>query len=48
MVIPVQHVLRGHPKSGALWEGFVNCVIARHGFSFTPHERPSRFLLHSP
>ena len=39
MVLPVQHALQGHPESGALWEGFVNRVIARHGFSSTTHER---------
>jgi hypothetical protein len=33
MVLPVQHALHGHPKSGALWEKFVNAVIARHGFN---------------
>ncbi|KAI2497911.1 retrotransposon [Fragilaria crotonensis] len=39
MVLPVQHALQGHPESGALWEGFVNKVIARHGFKSTTHER---------
>ncbi|KAI2506527.1 hypothetical protein MHU86_7937 [Fragilaria crotonensis] len=39
MVFPVQHALQGHPESGALWEKFVNSVIARHGFTSTTHER---------
>ena len=39
MVLPVQHALQGHPESGALWEKFVNTVIARHGFKATTHER---------
>ena len=39
MVLPVQHALQGHPESGALWEKFVNSVIARHGFKSTTHER---------
>ncbi|KAI2501677.1 hypothetical protein MHU86_12801 [Fragilaria crotonensis] len=39
MVLPVQHALQGHPESGALWEKFVNSVIARHGFTSTTHER---------
>ncbi|KAI2514205.1 retrotransposon [Fragilaria crotonensis] len=39
MVLPVQHALQGHPESGALWEKFVNTVIARHGFKSTTHER---------
>ncbi|KAI2490163.1 hypothetical protein MHU86_24414 [Fragilaria crotonensis] len=39
MVLPVQHALQGHPESGALWERFVNRVIARHGFKSTTHER---------
>ena len=39
MVLPVQHALQGHPESGALWEKFVNSVIARHGFESTTHER---------
>ncbi len=39
MVLPVQHALQGHPESGALWEKFVNTVIARHGFTSTTHER---------
>jgi Reverse transcriptase (RNA-dependent DNA polymerase) len=39
MVLPVQHALQGHPESGALWEKFVNRVIARHGFKATVHER---------
>ncbi|KAI2490688.1 Reverse transcriptase (RNA-dependent DNA polymerase) [Fragilaria crotonensis] len=39
MVLPVQHALQGHPESGALWEKFVNAVIARHGFTSTTHER---------
>ena len=39
MVLPVQHALQGHPESGALWERFVNSVIARHGFTSTTHER---------
>jgi hypothetical protein len=39
MVLPVQHALQGHPESGALWEKFVNAVIARHGFKSTTHER---------
>ncbi|KAI2491255.1 hypothetical protein MHU86_23307 [Fragilaria crotonensis] len=39
MVLPVQHALQGHPESGALWEKFVNSVIARHGFTSTVHER---------
>ena len=39
MVLPVQHALQGHPESGALWEKFVNKVIARHGFTSTTHER---------
>ena len=39
MVLPVQHALQGHPESGALWEKFVNQVIARHGFKSTTHER---------
>jgi hypothetical protein len=39
MVLPVQHALQGHPESGALWEKFVNSVIARHGFHSTTHER---------
>jgi hypothetical protein len=39
MVLPVQHALQGHPESGALWEKFVNTVIARHGFTATTHER---------
>ena len=39
MVLPVQHALQGHPESGALWEKFVNSVIARHGFIATTHER---------
>jgi hypothetical protein len=38
MVLPVQHALQGHPKSGALWKEFVNTVIARHGFKSTSHE----------
>ena len=38
-VLPVQHALQGHPESGALWEKFVNTVIARHGFKSTVHER---------
>ena len=39
MVLPVQHALQGHPKSGALWERFFNSVIAPHGFKSTTHER---------
>jgi hypothetical protein len=39
MVLPVQHALQGHPESGALWEKFVNSVIARHGFKSTTHEQ---------
>ena len=39
MVLPVQHALQGHPESGALWEKFVNSVIAHHGFKSTTHER---------
>lgn len=39
MVLPVQHALQGHHESGALWEKFVNTVIARHGFKSTAHER---------
>ena len=39
MVLPVQHALQGHPESGALWERFVNSVIARHGFTSTTHEQ---------
>jgi hypothetical protein len=39
MVRPVQHALQGHPESGALWETFVNKVIALHGFKSTTHER---------
>jgi hypothetical protein len=39
MVLPDQHALQGHPESGALWEKFVNSVIARHGFHSTTHER---------
>ena len=39
MVLPVQHALQGHLESGALWETFVNSVIARHGFRSTTHER---------
>ena len=39
LVLPVQHALQGHPESGALWEKFVNAVIARHGFQSTTHER---------
>jgi Reverse transcriptase (RNA-dependent DNA polymerase) len=39
LVLPVQHALQGHPESGALWERFVNLVIARHGFQSTTHER---------
>jgi hypothetical protein len=39
MVLLVQHTLQGHPESGALWEKFVNTVIARHGFTSTMHER---------
>ena len=39
MALPVQHALQGHPESGALWEKFVNSVIARHGFTATTHER---------
>jgi hypothetical protein len=42
MVLPVQHASQGHPESGALWEGFVNRVIARHGFSSTT--RVARYL----
>jgi hypothetical protein len=38
-VLPVQHALQGHPESGALWERFVNKVLARHGFVSTTHER---------
>jgi hypothetical protein len=38
-VLPVQHALQGHPESGALWEKFVNTVMARHGFQSTTHER---------
>jgi hypothetical protein len=38
MVLPVQHALQGHPESGAIWEKFVNAVIARHGFTSTKHE----------
>jgi Reverse transcriptase (RNA-dependent DNA polymerase)/GAG-pre-integrase domain len=38
-VLPVQHALQGHPESGALWEKFVNAVIAKHGFKSTIHER---------
>ncbi len=39
MVLPVQHALQGHQESGALWNKFVNSVIARHGFHSTTHER---------
>jgi Reverse transcriptase (RNA-dependent DNA polymerase) len=39
MVLPVQHALQAHPESGALWEKFVNNVIARHSFKSTVHER---------
>ena len=39
MVLTVQHALQGHPESGALWEGFVNKVLARHGFTSTTQER---------
>ncbi len=30
--------LQSRPESGALWEKFVNSVIARHGFASTTHE----------
>jgi hypothetical protein len=39
MVLPVQLALQGHSNSGALWEKFLNAVIARHGFKSTTHER---------
>ncbi|KAI2507364.1 Reverse transcriptase (RNA-dependent DNA polymerase) [Fragilaria crotonensis] len=38
-VLPVQHALKGHPESGALWERFINKVLHRHGFKSTTHER---------
>jgi hypothetical protein len=36
-VLPMQHVLQGHPESGALWERFINKVLHPPTPSSQPH-----------
>jgi hypothetical protein len=38
-VLPVQHALQGHPKSGYLWEVTINKILTSMGFVSTTHER---------
>ena len=41
LVLPVQHALQGHPKSGRLWEEHINCILLGPHLQFTTttHDR---------